>query len=250
MKAKHIFLFLTYSLLISSCVEDYIYESEGVQLSTVQHRLYTETTSLTFSKEGGTQSITIQSENTSWELTGLPGWIMASTTKGNGTATITLTATENTSVNESRSAVITLTSAASDYQCSQTVTITQTAEPVSITPESETLTFSSAAGTKTIGIVSNVDWEAECKASWVTLLKTGNTGIQITVEENLGSARNATIYLKRKGTNTALSSISLTQSESGVIGSDDFGSDETWGPDDQSQGDMNQDDFGNDENWN
>jgi len=41
------------------------------------------------------------------------------------------------------------------------------------------------------------------------------------VEENLGTTRNATIYLKRKGTTTIASTISLTQAEAGVTGSAD-----------------------------
>ena len=228
MKAKHIFLFLTFSLLISGCVEDYIYESEDVQLSLVQRQLYITASSLYYESKGGAQTITINSQNTPWELTGLPNWLSASATKGNGMVTITLTASENASVDESRAALLTFASTASDYQYRKTIRISQPAADVYITPSETAMSFIPSGESKTVTVSSNVEWTAEASETWVTTSKAENNQLRITAEENLDTTRSATIYLKRKGTTTAVSTISVVQAEAGVTVSEEQVS---FGPD-------------------
>ena len=77
--------------ILFNCAEEQL--PAGVQLSLVQHRLHIASASATFGYNSNlTQTISVVGENTPWTLTGLPDWLTASTTTGNGAATITLTA--------------------------------------------------------------------------------------------------------------------------------------------------------------
>ena len=204
--------------LFISCSDEQL--PTGAQLSLVRQHLAVRTTSISYGYNTNlTASLTVEGENTAWELSGLPEWITASATKGNGAATITLTASENKSPDESRAAMLTFSSTATDYQYSKTISVSQPAADVYITPSENALNCIPAGESKMVTIASNVDWTAESSETWVTTSKSEDGQLRIKVEENLGTTRNATIYLKRTGTTTIVSTISVVQAEAGVTGS-------------------------------
>ena len=208
-------------LLLFNCSDEQM--PTGAQFSLVRQHLVLTTTSVSFGYNSRlTTTLTVEGENTAWVLTGLPDWLSASATSGRGAATITLTAKENTLPDESRAALLTFASTASDYQYTKTISVSQPAAEVYITPSESAMNFVAAGESKMLAVSSNVEWTVEASESWVTTLKSGDEQFRITVEENLGTTRNATIYLKRKGTTTIASTISLTQVEAGVTGSADM----------------------------
>ena len=207
--------------LLCSCSEEQL--PEGAQLSLIRQRLHLRTTSVAFGFNSElTQSIVVEGENTPWTISGLPDWLSASPVSGNGAATITLTAKENASVDESKMALLTFSSTASDYQFTKSISVSQPVAQVYITPSETSISFKAAGETKTLTINSNVEWSAKSSESWLTVEKVNSTQLRIAAKENLANKTNtASIQLMRSGTTTTIFTIAATQTEAGVTGSAD-----------------------------
>ena len=167
-------------------------------------------------------NIAITSSEVSWEITGVPDWLTLSATTGTGDAVVTVTASENKDIDKSRTAFLKVSSTTPKYQYDKSVCVQQGAATASLTVDKTSLSLAPQAVTESVAVNSNVEWEAVCASSWITLSKTGDTALQISASENLtGAARTATVNLRRVGLTAALATISVTQSEGGVTGSTD-----------------------------
>ena len=166
--------------------------------------------------------IAITSSEVSWEITGAPDWLTLSATTGTGDAVVTVTASENKDVDNSRVAVLQLKSTTAKYEFSKSISVTQNAAEIYLTPSETPLTLAPQAVQKNITISSNVEWEAVSSAEWLELTKTNATTLSLNASENTtAGTRTATVTLRRVGTTQALATISVTQSEGGVTGSTD-----------------------------
>ena len=166
-----------------------------------------------------TKDVSVTSENTGWVFQNIPStWLTVTPSSGSASATVKLTATENKSVDETRVHVMNFHSTDANYGYSRDISVSQAATTVYITPRETSYGCEAVANSKTIGIDSNVEWEAACTETWVTLTK-GNGQLTIAAAENLGASRSATIMLRRVGTTATVSTVSVTQSEANVTGS-------------------------------
>lgn len=167
-------------------------------------------------------NIGINSNDVSWEITGAPDWLTLSATDGTGNAVVTVTASENKSIDNPRAALLNITSTSPKYQYNKSIAVSQLAATAGLSVDKTSLSFAPQAVTESVAVNSNVEWEAVCSSSWITLSKTGDTALQISASENrTGTARTATVNLRRKGFTATLATISVTQSEGGVTGSTD-----------------------------
>ena len=166
-----------------------------------------------------TKEVNVTSENTGWVFQNVPStWLTVAPSSGSASATVKLTATENKSVDETRVHVMNFHSTDAGYNYSRDISVSQAAATVYINPRETSYGCEAAANSKTIGIDSNVEWDATCSETWVTLTK-GSGQLTIAATENLGASRKATITLKRVGTTATVSTISVAQSEANVTGS-------------------------------
>lgn len=164
--------------------------------------------------------IVINSNDVSWEITGAPDWLTLSATNGTGNAVVTVTASENKSIDNPRAALLNITSTSPKYQYNKSIAVSQLAATAGLSVDKTSLSLAPQAVTESVTVDSNVEWEAVCSSSWITLSKTGDTALQISASENrTGTARTATVNLCRKGFTATLATISVTQSEGGVTGS-------------------------------
>ena len=205
-------------LLAQACTEDRI--PSGAQLADVPCVLNADKSAISFTAQGSAGQLVIKSQNVSWELTGAPEWLTISQKSGNGDATVTLTAAENKDVDNNRVAVLQLNSTTSKYEFSKSITVTQNAAEIYLTPSEASLTLVPQAVQKEISVSSNVEWEAISSASWLTVTKPTTTTLSLNASENTtAGTRKATVTLRRVGTTQALATISVVQSEAGVTGS-------------------------------
>ena len=164
--------------------------------------------------------IVINSNDVSWEITGVPDWLTLSATNGTGNAVVTVTASENKSLDNRRAALLNITSVSPKYQYNKSIAVSQVAATATISVDKTSLSLAPQAVTESVAVNSNAEWEATCSSSWITLSKTGDTTLQISASENLtATARTATVNLRRKDFTATLATISVTQSEAGVTGS-------------------------------
>ena len=143
-------------LFLFNCSDEFL--PEGAQVSLVRQNLRMQTTSVSFDYNSNLKAIiTVEGENATWQLTGLPDWISASTTTGRGSGTITLTAQENLSAYESRIAVLEFASTSADYQYVKTISASQSASKAYVIPSAKTLDFVAAGESKLLTVETNVD---------------------------------------------------------------------------------------------
>ena len=213
---------LLYSLIIIftalSCVEE-IMPLNG-QFSDKPYRLGISKEVLHLgANENLSEQLVVFSNKTPWEITGVPEWLYVSTRKGEADGVIIVTASENTSPNESRTAVIQFRSTTEKYQFSKVITVTQSRAEVYFNVDKSSLSFAPQAVSETVTVNSNVEWYAE-GSSWITLSKTDAATLTVSVDENISSETlRGTIYLRRKDTQETLAIINVAQSAGDITGS-------------------------------
>lgn len=193
---------------------------DNIRIDTKPHQLNIDKTSISLGASSNlTADAKVTAENTGWEFSNIPSsWLEVKPSSGKTTTTVNITAQANTSVDETRIHVMQFHSTETDYNYSRDISVSQAAATVSITPNETSFGCEAAANSKTIGIDANVEWDAECAESWLTLTKS-KAQLTIKVMENVGTSRTATILLKRAGTTATVSTITVTQSEANVTGS-------------------------------
>lgn len=148
----------------------------------------------------GTTTFAVTS-NINWSLSENADWLTASKTDD---ATLAISYDENTVPTERVASVILTGEGVSP----QTVTLTQeAAEPVlSVNPGS--FDVSSASGTVTFAVTSNVDWSFNENTEWLTAIKSGENSLIVTYSENISVIpRSATINVTGPGVATQIVSI-------------------------------------------
>ncbi len=153
--------------------------------------------------EAGVATFTVNS-NINWTVTENSDWLTATKTSN---TLLTVTIDENLSV-EPRSATVTLSGPG---VTSKTVTINQQgAVPVlSVDPTSKTV--SADAGTTDFSVASNIEWNISENASWLTAVKTDQSTLTISYDENVEvTPRLASITLS--GPNVTSVIVTLNQS--------------------------------------
>ena len=166
--------------------------------------------------ENLTATLPIKSQNLAWNLSGEPAWLTVSPKQGSQSADVALTAAENTSVDEARVGVLSLT--ASETGVGKQIAVSQQQADIVLTPSTTSISANAASSMQYVAITSNVEWTATCSDSWLTLERSGNT-LNVVIAENTGASRTTTIHLKRTGTETTLATIQVVQGEAGVTGS-------------------------------
>lgn len=218
MKKNCIVLGILLSVILYACSSEKT--QENIHIDTKPHQLSIDKTSISLGASSNLSAdAKVTAENTGWEFSNIPSsWLEVKPSSGRTTTTVNITAQANTSVDETRIQVVQFHSTETDYNYSRDISVSQAAATVSIVPKETSFGCEAVANSKTIDIESNVEWDATCSETWVTLTK-GNGLLTIAAAENLGASRTATISLKRVGTTTTVSTISVTQSEANVTGS-------------------------------
>lgn len=163
-----------------------------------------------------TATLPVRAQNTQWSLTGEPAWLTVEPKQGSESADVKLTAQENTSADEARMGVLSLTG--SDLNVNRTISVLQKQADVILVPSTTSLSVKAAASSVNVAVTANVEWTATCSDTWLSLECSGNT-LNVTIAENLGASRSTTIHLKRTGTDATLATIEVAQGEAGVTGS-------------------------------
>jgi hypothetical protein len=158
---------------------------------------------------GGSQDVTVTS-NISWNVAKDQSWLSISATSGANNGSVTITAAANTSAARTGHVTISGTGVAT-----QTVTITQTAAPLTLSVSPETLNVAVSA-TASFYVTSNTDWSANSDQAWLHLSPSsgGTSGtVTLTADTNkTTSERTATVTVS--GTGVASKTVTVKQAAS------------------------------------
>jgi aryl-phospho-beta-D-glucosidase BglC (GH1 family) len=194
------FLLLLFLIVLGACDKD--------ELNT----LSVSRTKVSIAANGGTASITVQTDADSWSMNNpASDWLNASTTTGSNGAAITLTI--NTRTLQSRTATLVFT-AGNAKSVEVVVTQSSSTNLYVTTTDPSTITFAKAGGAMALKITTDAtQWNISEDADWLEFSQsTGNSGataINVTASENTASARTATVQVSAEGAATV--QITITQ---------------------------------------
>ena len=154
-----------------------------------------------------TRTITITTNDTqAWTATSSDeSWLTVAPASGTGSGDVTITATENTDTEAGRTATVTLTAIDNAELAPIVIDVTQDKLVSLIDVDPTAIAFTTASGSKTLTVNSNVTWTASATIidgapDWLTITPTtgnsGQTTISATATENTTfAARSATINI-------------------------------------------------------
>ena len=178
------------------------------------------TSSLNFSADGGTQSLTIVA-GSSWSVTDAPSWVTVSPSSGsNGKIQIVVTASRNYETSR-RTGTVTLGGA--DYRMS--FSVTQDAAEVSdeISASVSSMSFTANGESMNMSVTSNFSWSTIDKPSWITISpssgSSGTTSLTITASKSSSTtSRTGTITFGKSSSATVSISVSQAAASNEWVG--------------------------------
>lgn len=237
------FLFLTTSCKDGNAFgDDFIPRLSQASDDVVEQYLFKPSaTSLTFSAQAATQTVTIQT-NTSFTVQVSDSWLSVTPTSGSSNTTLQVTAKENTTA-EARTATISFligdgisfnTQSGSQTRSSvaATITVIQSEGAAYIIPETQSLSFTAEGSTQTVKVNTNVSYRYEVSysidnydsGSWLTITPSADfQTLSVTASENTTSeSRTTTIHLtygiSATTRSTAEATITVTQGAPDPLG--------------------------------
>lgn len=194
-------LIMGVATFLAGCDDSYPRDNQSLKPSLTARYLYCAENALDFGYKASSQSISIESVNTSWRLSNAANWLDISQLSGNADASVSVSATENPSCDAVRTSVLTLRSDVSGYDYSKDIDITQAvAVPYLNLSETGEISFVATGESKTVNVSSNFDYTVSSSESWMTVTKSSdNQTITLRAEANPTAARRrAYIYIEGK----------------------------------------------------
>lgn len=201
---KRLLLYIPALFFLASCAES---EYDGTRNPSLFRRyLSISTSSLSFEAQPSSKHIDIESDQTDWNITIPVGWVSASQTSGNSSATVDFATQLNNSADTSRVCVVTVASNVSDWSRSFDITLTQTKATPYIKLNQSSLTVNGKSQKQTITLNSNVHYTSQSTAEWVSVIEQDSNHIELLIQENTtGNARSGQVTLDANGISTVLS---------------------------------------------
>ena len=217
---KKILLLVVACISLLSCTEDSILNNWSFGFPG-SPKITSSKSSLTFSSDGGTENITINS-NFTWKMISKPEWINVSpSSSAKGTTELTITA-EATNASEAKGTIV-----LGEPETSTTLSI-EVGIDDKISADVTTLDFSADGESQVVSITSNFNWQVLSKPEWITISPSsgsnGITSLTITAEKSAStSARTETLTIGKESSATV--SITVNQAAATVDVVDDVESD-------------------------
>lgn len=201
---KRLLLYISALFFLASCAEG---EYDGTRNPSLFRRyLSISTKSLSFDAQPSSKVVDIESDQTDWNITIPVGWVSASQTSGNSSATVDFATQLNNSADTSRVCVVTVASNVSDWSRSFGITLTQSKAAPYINLNQPSLTVNGESQKQTVILKSNVRYTSRSSVEWVSVIGQDNNHIELFIQENAtGNVRYGQITLAANGISTALS---------------------------------------------
>ena len=211
-------LIMGVATFLAGCDDSYPRDNQSLKPSLTARYLYCAENALDFGYMASSQSISIESVNTSWHLSNAADWLGISQLSGNADASVSVSATENPSCDVVRTSIVTLWSDVSDYDYIKDIDVTQAvAVPYLNLSETGEISFVATGESKSVNVSSNFDYTVSSSESWMTVTKSSdNKTITLKADPNPTAARRrAYIYIVGKLSET----INVSQEAAGMTSS-------------------------------
>lgn len=164
--------------------------------------------------EGATLVFTVTSQDTPWQISGMPEWIQVSPTSGSGTTTVQVTI-PGYGWAAARTGVFTLSSTSSDWNYSTPITVTQDGAAAYANLSERSFVFDGRFNEGEVTVESNCEWTVSTTESWLHATRVDSGRFAFTVDENPSfDAREASVRIAYNS--QTVSSVTVTQRASKV----------------------------------
>ena len=169
MKSKILYITLYIaSLLFVSCEDYYDPNTTFIPSLTAHYLRPSETSFSHYSSDAFDETFNVESFETSWAFTSVPGWMSIKPSCSDKSESIYLAVTKNLSADSARTAIFYLSSTESDWEYSRAMSISQPQASAVLSVDKTTLNFGGGVETQTITITSNCTWSVSNNLSWIS----------------------------------------------------------------------------------
>lgn len=208
---KRVVLYISALLFVASCTES---EYDGTRKPSLNRRyLNVSENSLTFDAQPSTKKISIESDQTDWQISIPADWVTANQTSGNTSMSVDFSAQLNNSADESRVCIATISSNVNDWSRSFPVTITQEKNIPYIIVSEKDIVCNALKQQKSISVNANTEYVIDNTASsWLHVEAIAGDEVKINIDENnSGEERNAVLTFKAKAYSGVSTTVSIRQ---------------------------------------
>ncbi len=217
---KKTFLYISIVLMIlTSCGDSDVYFPDKYTASLKAHYLRPDQTEFSSkSSKPSSFQLVVNSVETPWKFQIDSDWYRLSPVTCSATADVTLSCDENFQGGVQRIGIFYLNSTDSEWEYSVPMSVIQAGASPAASVATSAITFSGAAGTKSVGVTSNCEYNISCSASWLDVQKSEDgSKLSISAVENASvTSRSSKIYLFYETADISLASITITQQAANV----------------------------------
>lgn len=215
------FLYISALLVFAGCSES---TYDGTRAPSLNRRyLYVPVSTLNFGAQPSSRKVSIESEQTDWNIAVPADWLSVSQGSGATSASVEFTAELNKSADISRVCVATISSDVTDYSRSFPITVTQGKNTPYIILADNSLSCSALRQALTLDVSANTGYTIQNTAeSWLHVDSYDDSAVRLSVDENdTGKERSAVLTLKANSYNGVSASIGIRQKMANITSTSD-----------------------------
>lgn len=181
----------------SSCSE--VFDSTW-KASSTERSLLLSNSSLSFTSEAQSKTVSVQAENMPWAFMNNAMWLTFSPSSGNSSAAVKASVSENRT-DTARTSYVLLKSADTDFPSSYNLTVSQSAPATFIEFSEDNLIFDGCASEQRVTVSCNRTWTYSATESWISISRSDNSLIISVSVNDSNSAREGYVHVAAGNTN-------------------------------------------------
>ena len=183
--------------------------------------LHVPVSTLNFSSDKSSKSVSIESDETAWKINIPANWLSVNSATGTSSSNVEFSVQANNTADTSRVCIAEIMSDVTDWNRTFPITVTQASETPYITLEQKELVCTASTQTQEIAISCNTSYTISNNASnWLHVVSYSPTSLSLKIDENnTDSERSGVIVLTAEKHTNYSSSLSIRQKKSGIVSS-------------------------------
>ncbi len=193
MKMKRLLIVLTAGATLLTACQESTQMSNRIAVALHANYIHPDRQKLECDSNGTTLVFTVNSQDTPWQITGMPEWIQISPTSGSGTSTVQVTIPAYWWA-AARTGIFTLSSSSPDWSYSVPITVTQSGATAFADLSEDSFVFDGGGGEGVVTVESNCDWTLTTSVNWLQVNRVDDGRFTFSLDENPSfDAREGTI---------------------------------------------------------
>ena len=193
MKMKRLLIVLTAGATLLTACQESSQMSNRIAVALHANYIHPDRQKLECDSNGTTLVFTVNSQDTPWQITGMPEWIQISPTSGSGTSTVQVTIPAYWWA-AARTGIFTLSSSSPDWSYSVPITVTQSGATAFADLSEDSFVFDGGGGEGVVTVESNCEWTLSTQDGWIDVNRVDDGRFTFSLDENPSfDAREGTI---------------------------------------------------------